>query len=337
MNFYRIAKNKKKPPYIIAEIGSNHNGNMQLCKKLILAAKKNGADAVKFQMFSSKNLFSNQAYNKYFNEKEIDKHSVTIKNFKKIQIICKKLKIDFGITPLSFEECDAIDKNLKVDFYKIASMDSDNIEFIKHVAKKNKPTIISTGFIDSKLLQKSVSAFLKTGNKKLSLLHCTALYPPKDNQINLNRITTLKKMFKNIPIGFSDHTLGINFSLAAIALGARIIEKHFTLNKKLKGWDHHMSIDTKDLENLTSLSKRINNSLGSEKIQIIENNNQVKNFKRSIVSSVKIKKGTTIRRSMLDFKRPGNGLHTRNISKIIGRKAKKDILENNLIRWSDLS
>lgn len=334
-------------PYIIAEIGSNHNGNMNLCKKLIYEAKKAGADAVKFQLFSVNTVFSKKVYDDnyfiaddYRKRKDytlksiVQKYSISISELKIVQSYCKKLKIHFGITPFSFEEMRKIKNNLKPDFIKIASMDCNNYEFVKFVGKLSKKVILSTGLSDLSEINKSVRAFEESGNKNLIILHCIAEYPPEDNKTNLRKILTFKKLFP-YPIGFSDHSKGIGIALGSIALGACVVEKHFTIDKKMEGWDHHMSLDQVELKELSKESHRVFKALGSSYIKRVESNERIEAFRRSIVAKIDIKKNHIIKRSMLEFKRPGTGLSPENIKFIIGRKAKKNIYKDKIITTKD--
>ncbi len=324
---------KNFKPFIIAEIGSNHNGNMRLCEKLISKAKLAGADAVKFQYFSLNSLFSETYFkNNNLSKKDIKKFSLSFRDIKFICECAKKNKIKIGFTPLGFEELNTL-KKFKLDFYKIASMDCNNYELIERVARTKKPLIISTGLSNLTEIRTALKCSLKF-NKKVSLLHCVSIYPPKDEEVNLSRIKTLNTKF-NIPIGFSDHCLGIDHALASIPYGSSIIEKHFTLNKKLNGWDHSMSIDFDELKELVIKSKKIFKSIGSNKIFRVETKKQINIFRRSIVAEKNIQKGQIITTSDISLKRPGGGLQPKFFKKIIGKKSKKFIKKDSLIKMSN--
>ena len=261
----KISKNKiiknNCCPYIIAEIGSNHNGDMDLCRRIVKAAKDTGADCVKFQFFTTTSMFSKKTYDDNFfiaddyrnrtdfTLKEIvEEYSIKKDELVEIKKFCKDIEIDFAVTPFSKEEADFIVDELNVDFIKIASMDCNNYNFLEYVAQKNKPIVLSTGLCTLDEIDKAVQTIENTGNKNLIILHCIAMYPPPDELVNLKNILTLKKIYP-YPIGFSDHSDGPYASLAAIALGANLIEKHFTIDKKMKGWDHHMSMDKSQMTN----------------------------------------------------------------------------------------
>lgn len=322
---------KIKSPYIISEIGSNHNGDMRLCKKLVLKSKDAGANAVKFQFFSENSLFSNSYFkNNKVNREDIKKFSLTEKKIDYIYQLCKKIKIDLGFTPLGFDEVKIL-KRYKIDFFKIASMDCNNYNLIESVAKTKKPLIISTGLSKKSEISKAILT-AKKHNKNIALLHCVSLYPPKDTDVNLNRIKKLSKYCTTV--GFSDHCIGIDQALASIPLGAKIIEKHFTINKKLKGWDHSMSIDFKELTTLVNKAKKIYNSLGSDKILQTEPINQIELFRRSVVAEKDISKGDYFSLKNLGLKRPGNGIDPGIINKIVGKKAKYNIKRGDLLKKS---
>lgn len=339
MNCFKISKNiirKYGAPYIIAEIGSNHNGNMKLCKQHILSAKKSGAHAVKFQKFNEKSLFSEQSYKiKGLKKKDVKQFTLSIKQLKNISIFCKKTGIDFGVTPFSLSELKEIEKNMKVDFYKVASGDLNFDQLIYAIGKTKKPTIISTGLSNINEIKKAVKIFRSTKNNKLSILHCTATYPPMYEQVNLRRIQKLNQIF-NSPIGFSDHLKEIEMALVSIAYGCSVIEKHFTLNKKLPGWDHHMSINPFELEKLVKLSKLVHKSLGNEKIVAVEKKETKNFFRRSIVAKREIKKNEIIKIHDLDFKRPGSGIPPGQIKRVLNKAVKRKISYDQLLKLRDL-
>ena len=319
-------------PYIISDIGSNHNGDMGLCKKMIKSSKDTGCDAVKFQLFSDKSLFTKKFYkkNNASLRKTVNKYSLSIKMLKEIRKYCKKIKIDFGITPLSKNEADIAVKFLKPDYLKVASGDNNYYDFINYLGKFKLPVIISTGLSNLSEIKNAVRSFEKSKNKKLAILHCVSIYPVQEKIVNLNRIKTLKKIF-NYPIGFSDHSIGPEISLGAVALGANVIEKHFTTNKKLPGWDHHMSMSPNEMKILTAGAKKIFNSLGTSFIKKVENPKITNFFRKSIVAKNKIKKGQIIKKTDLDFKRPGIGLEPSFAKKIVGKRAKKNLEIDDLI------
>jgi sialic acid synthase SpsE len=332
MKFAQLSK--KKRPFLIAEIGSNHNGSMKLAKRMIISAKKSGADAVKFQTFTVSSLFSKIVFHK--NEilkKEVEKYSLREKDIIFLSKLCKKNKIIFCATPFSNNEADFLINKIKVPFIKIASMDLNNYPFVEYLAKKKIPLLLSTGFASIKEIETAI-LIIRKYHKKIALLHCVAEYPPSDQILNLKKIEKLKKKF-SVPIGFSDHTIGTSISLAAVALGAVIIEKHFTTNKKLKGWDHSISADPAEFSFISKESKKVFKAIENREFEVVESNKKKLIFRRSIVASRNIYKGEIINSSMISFKRPGTGIPPSEISSVIGKKVKRNIEFDTLIKKQD--
>lgn len=336
-------------PYIIAEIGANHNGDMELAKKIIDSAKECGAHAVKFQSWTPSSLIAkeeydrNQSYDdgdggkKHFGslKKMVEKYYLDEENHILLKRYCDKLGIDFCSTPFANDEADLLNK-LDVPFFKVASMDINNIPLLKQIAKHNKPVILSTGMATLAEIESAVKAIENEGNFKIIILHCIALYPPKIENINLRNILMLQKAF-DYPIGFSDHTIGTAIPLASVALGSCIIEKHFTLDKDLPGWDHKISANPEELKMIVQESKNIANSLGSfKKIVSAEEEEKKLKFRRSIVALADISKDQVIKESFLTYKRPGTGIPPNEMNFVVGRSVNKTIMKDELIKWSDL-
>lgn len=319
----------KNKIYIIAEIGSNHNGNIVLAKKMISAAKKAGANAVKFQSFRTEEFMSNNKiiYTYGKNKKKENMY----KMFKKlefkyhwydlIQKFCKKEKIDF-IT--SVADKDHLKEYLKTNpkIIKIASEDLINFKLLKAVSRTKKKIILSTGMADDEEI-KSALRFFKN-KKRLTLLHCVSLYPTENKLTNLKRINSLEKKYK-VKVGYSDHTLGINACIFASLLGAKIIEKHFTLSRNLSGPDQKLSIEPKELKEMVAKIRLSEIMMGNGKIFPSKKEITARNkFRRSIVANSLIDKGSIITEKMLTLKRPGTGLHPKFFNDLIGKKAKKN-------------
>jgi len=334
----------RKEPYIIAEIGANHNGDLELAKKMIEKAKKCGCNAVKFQSWSKNSLFTKGFYKeksqfvdeKFGNMEEmVEKFSLAKKEHIVLKEYCDKTKITFFSTPISPEEIDMLDE-LGVPFFKVASMDLNNLSFLEYMARKGKTIILSTGMGSLAEIETAINTIYNAGNEEIVLLHCIAVYPPEDKILNLRNIKMLNRTF-NIPVGFSDHTIGISIPLAAITLGARVIEKHFTLDKTMPGWDHSVSANPEEMKIIVKEGKRIIKALGeyTRVISKIEMK-QRSSFRTSIVSKEKLRKGEVIKESKLNFKRPGTGIRPDEIKYIIGRKVNRDIVRDELIKWEDL-
>ena len=264
--FLRIKNNKY--PYIIAEIGANHNGDVELAKKMINEAKKCGADAVKFQSWTPESLISkgeyerNQSYDdgdggkKHFGslKEMVEKYYLDDSQHKELKEYCNKIGIDFCSTPFSNNEAQLLNA-LDVPFFKIASMDINNYDLLEHVAQYHKPVILSTGMATLSEISIAVEKIESHGNNEILLLHCVSIYPPNYCDINLNNIRTLKEAF-GYPVGFSDHTMGTSIPLASVALGCQIIEKHFTLDKKLPGPNHIHSVEPYELRQMVEFSRK---------------------------------------------------------------------------------
>ena len=272
--------NKKKVfnycnPYIIAEIGANHNGDMDLAKKMIDSAIMCGCDAVKFQSWDNKSLISKTGYKqntvftdskkKHFGslEQMVDKYYLRKEQHFELKNYCIAKGIDFCSTPFSKEEVDLLNE-LEVEFFKVASMDINNYPLLRYLAKFDKPILLSTGMANLGEIEKAVKIIEKEGNSKIIILHCVAVYPPEDKDLNLKNISMLQKTF-GYPVGFSDHTIGFAAPLASVALGACIIEKHFTTDKDLPGWDHEISANPEEMKIIVENSKMIRDSLGQLK------------------------------------------------------------------------
>jgi len=334
----------RKEPYIIAEIGANHNGDIKLAKNMIDKAKDCGCDAVKFQSWSKTSLFTKNFYkekNQFVDEnfgtleEMVEKFSLSKEKHIILKKYCDRKRITFCSTPTTPEEVDMLDE-FKVPFFKVASMDLNNLSFLKYIAEKGKTIILSTGMGSLAEIETALNAIYETGNKEVILLHCVAIYPPDDKIINLRNIEMLNKTF-SIPVGFSDHTIGTSIPLAAITLGAKVIEKHFTLDKTLPGWDHAVSANPEEMKIIVEEEKRIVNALGKYSRVVSEQEmKQRESFRRSIVTNRKIKKGEILQKADIDFKRPGTGIRPDEIRYILGRKLNKDINADELIKWEDL-
>lgn len=325
------------PCYVIAEIGANHNGDMSLARELIDAAKECGADAVKFQLFVG-NTFHPASFLKREQgvAAEIAKHKCDQDDHAALKEYADKVGIDFASTAFNHEDVDFL-AGLGVAFLKIASMDADNQHFIRYIADRGLPTIFSTGLATWAEIADSVECF-KPGNlSNLCLMHVIALYPPEDSQLNLRKIEMMRTLF-GVPVGYSDHSLGYSIPLASVALGACAIEKHFTLDKNLEGWDHKVSANPEEMRIICSEAKRIHVALGSGNPDITADEiKKREQFRRSVIATAPIAKGETVSRDKLFFKRPGTGITPRELDYVAGRVAKRDIAADEMVSWDDLT
>ena len=214
-------------------------------------------------------------------------------------------------------------------------MDVNNYPFLDYVARLQKPIVLSTGLSTLSEIDKAISTIEATGNKNITILHCVAEYPPKDKDTNLNNIVTLQNCFPNYDVGFSDHSIGTCLPLASVALGAKIIEKHFTLDKDMFGWDHKISATPAEMSEISEGSKRISDALGSHRIAALESDERKSEFRRSIVTTKAINKGHVFTADDLTFKRPGTGIKPEFCEMIIGRSAQRDIGQDELLTPDD--
>jgi len=343
-----LKKFNKKYPYIIAEIGVNHEGNLSIAKKLIKLAKKGGADAVKFQTYKADTLTSKNspAYwdtkvNKISNQHELfSKYdSFNEKEYQLLFAYCESVGIDFASTPFDEKSVDMLYPMLS--YYKIASADITNFPLLRKVSKKRKPIILSTGASNKREISNALRELKKYGAKEVCLMHCILSYPTVDQDANLNMITDMKKSFPNISIGYSDHTRPDKNMVACTAAylkGAMIIEKHFTHDKKLPGNDHFHAMDINDLKvlkyNLNILDslegKKSKNYLPAEKMAR-------KHARRSIVINQDIKTGTKIKAKYLICKRPASGISPIYFDKVVGMTTKRDLKADEILKWSHIS
>lgn len=334
-------------PYIIAEIGSNHNGDMVLARSLIDSAKACGCDAVKFQSWTPDSLIARQEYdrNQKYNDSPkkhfgslremVERYYLRPQQHFELKKYCDDANITFISTPFSNEEADLLEE-LDVSFYKIASMDINNLMLLTHVAKKNKPVILSTGMATIAEIENALNSIEVTGNNQIILLHCISIYPPAYEDINLNNIPMLRQAFAH-PIGFSDHTKGVAIPLASVALGSCVIEKHFTLDKNLPGWDHEVSADPYEMKIIVEESQNIARALGRYErvVAKAEQEKKVK-FRRSIVAKNDLKEGFELDLGQLLFKRPGTGIPPDEARYLIGRRLKRAVRKDDQIKWEDL-
>ena len=324
INNFKI--DKKSKTFIIAEIGINHGGRFKNCIKLIKAAKNAGADSVKLQITDPETSYEKKtkSYKEFSRARLNENELLKLKNF------CDKNKIIFFVTPGDIKSLQIVSKlNLKV--IKISSGLITNLPLIEEASKLNLPIILSTGMAlknEIKLAIKSAKLFNKKG---VAVLKCTSVYPAKPKLLNLNAILEYKKYF-NVPIGYSDHSLGLEACIIAVSIGAKIIEKHITLNKNLKGADHRLSLEPNEFKKMVTSIRNIEIAMGSgikEPSEREKANMLV--ARKSIVASKRIVKGTIFSNENVTCKRPGEGLSPMQIDKVIGSIAIKDFNLNDYI------
>ncbi|MCD6579349.1 N-acetylneuraminate synthase family protein [bacterium] len=342
----------KKEFYLIAEIGvnyydiavKNHLSALDAAKLMIKKAHESGSHAVKFQSYKAETLVTKNAES-YWDTKEesttsqfelfkkFDKFSKD--EFKELASYCNEIGIDFLSTPFDFSSVDYLDPLMK--YYKISSSDITNIPFIRYIAKKNKPVLLSTGASTIDEIKMAVKAIEDEGCYNICIMHCILEYPTPYEDSNLLMIQDIKDNFPEHILGYSDHTKpdkNMDVLSTAFILGAKVIEKHFTLDKTLKGNDHYHAMDPEDIKTLRKRIAFITKILGKDKKSYLKNEeNSRKLARRSIVSKGSIKKGEIITIEMITFKRPGTGIPPYELDKLFGRKAKIDIKEDTTLLW----
>lgn len=335
-----------QPCFVIAEAGVNHNGNLDLAKKLVLAAKKTGADCVKFQTFAADRIVTTSApkatYQLGTTDPKESQHAMLkalelpLDAYKEIVDLCKKEGILFLSTCYSPEDADFLDE-LGVPAFKFASLSVVEPSFLAHVARKGKPIILSTGMATMDEIKNAMKAINDAGLKDVILLQCTTDYPARPADANLRAMATIKEAC-NVPVGYSDHTQTPTACVAAVAMGACVIEKHFTLDKTLPGPDQSSSFDPKEFTELVSLIRETELLMGSsdKKPSAAEKEN-AKGMRRSIVAKTALKKGTVLTEDMLILKRPASGMSPTLLPTLIGRVLSKDIAADALLTEGDLS
>jgi N-acetylneuraminate synthase len=336
-----------QPPYVVAEIGSNHNGDMDLCRKLIDAAKESGADAAKFQSWSKSSLISKAEYARNTRygpdngklpslEDEVEKYQLKPEQHYEIADYCRSKQITFFSSCFSNEEVDLLE-SLGVPAYKIASMDVNHLPLLDYVGKTGKPVVLSTGLATLGEIERALAVLRNAGSGPIALLHCLSTYPSPPEVINLRNMATMQSAF-DVPVGYSDHSLGAAIPLAAVALGACMIEKHFTLDKTLAGWDHAVSADPAEMAYLVEGGRKIFAALGSSVRSI--NHSQLekrKVFRRRMVAIRDLRQGQTLSAKDVDFKRPGTGIRPDELEYFVGRPLLHDIAAQDEVDWSDFA
>ena len=344
-NFNQLSKSKK--PFFIAEVGVNHEGSIDRAKKLIDEAANGGASAVKFQTYKAEKIAVRKSPYYWDIKKEPTKSQFDLFskydsfNLKEYQILakhCKKRKVEFLSTPFDLEAVDFL--NPLMNLFKVSSSDITNFPLLEKIASKKKPIILSTGASSIGEISEAIKILKKNKIKKIVLMHCILNYPTKDSDANLNMIKSLQKEFPECISGYSDHTMP-NSSMqnltTAYLFGAKVIEKHFTLNKKMKGNDHYHSLDKKDLNFFNKKIDYIITTLGSNKKDFLKSEiKSRKNARRSIVLNTNLTKGQKIKAEHLICKRPATGISPKYFKNIIGKRIKKNIHSDTILKWKHL-
>lgn len=325
-----------EPCFIIAEAGSNHNRDFNQALKLIDVAVEAGADAVKFQTYCAEHLYSKNISK--IKEKEESIWDI----IKRIEMpshwhsdlaeYCAKNKIIFLSTPFDIQAVDQLEK-VNMPAYKIASFEIVHLPLLTYVAKTGKPIILSTGMANLADIEAALEVIYQQNNKDVILLHCVVNYPPQYADLNLRVMKTMQQAFQ-LHVGFSDHTLGITSDIAAVALGACIIEKHFTLDRNLSGPDHPFALEPDELKAMIQAIRDTEKALGSPiKKPTMAEKETHQSGRRSLVAICPIQKGTIITKEMIGVKRPGLGIQPKFVDIVVGRQARKDIEQDDILLW----
>lgn len=328
--------------FIIAEAGVNHNGDINLAKKLIDIAVDSGVDAVKFQTWKTELLVTREAIQAQYQSENTGKEEsqyemlkrleLSYDDFRELKNYCDKKNILFISTPDEFESADFLSQ--LQDIFKIGSGELTNIPFLKHIGKYGKRIILSTGMGTLGEIEKALFSLINAGTKKenITLLHATTMYPTPMNEVNLNAMLTIKNAF-NIKVGYSDHTMGIEIPIAAVALGAKVIEKHFTISRNMDGPDHKASLEPQELKQMVESIRNIEKAMGNgEKTPQQSEISNKKVVRKSIVANREIKKDEILSEENLTTKRVGSGLSSKLWDEIIGLKANYEFQKDEPIR-----
>jgi N-acetylneuraminate synthase len=332
LNNSAVIENHGKP-YFIAELNTSHFGKVDTAKAMIDAAFEAGCDCVKFQSWSANTLYSNTYYKRNpVARRFVDKFSFSSEQLKLLADYAHGKGIAFASTPYSRGEVDFLLKECAVPFIKIASMEINNYPYLEYIARTGTAIILSTGMADQEEIERAVRCIRDAGNDNLCVLHCVSIYPAEPSTINLNNILALRESFPGLPIGYSDHTIGLETPIAAVALGAPVIEKHFTLDAKKIGMDNQMAMEPPAFRAMIEACRAAQASLGTRARVVSEAElAQRANMRRSVVSRRAIAAGAVIELADLDFKRPGDGYSPGQVELVVGKKAVQDIAADEVI------
>ena len=332
--------------FIIAEAGVNHNGSLDLALRLVDAAKSCGADAVKFQTFRAETLALRSAQKAPYQHRTTSSSESQYEMLQRLQLSaedhrrliqhCHESDIQFLSSPFDAESADLLEQ-MDVALYKVPSGEITNLPFLRHLARKKKPLIVSTGMSTLGEVEDAVHVLQLEGAKQITLLHCVTEYPAPFNEINLRAMLTLKTAF-GLPVGYSDHTAGIEVAVAAIALGAEVIEKHLTMDRLLSGPDHHASLESVEFKTMVDAIRNVEDALGSgiKTVAPCELQN-LPVARKSVVSSRALEIGHQIVIEDLEIKRPGTGLAPKFLPALIGRTLRKSVDQDEVLTWDHLA
>jgi N,N'-diacetyllegionaminate synthase len=333
------------PPYVIAEIGANHNGDLSLCRELIDAAKACGADAVKFQSWTKQSLISQAEYRRntrYIGdgvptlEQAVEQYQLTPDAHREVAAYCRQQGVVFFSSCFSRQEVELL-ASLDAPAYKVASMDVNHIPLLEVIARTGKPVMLSAGMATVGEVERALGALRAAGATEIAVLHCVSVYPCPPALVNLRMISTWRQVF-GVPVGYSDHTLGAAVPIAAVATGACIIEKHFTLDHALPGWDHGISADPTEFRQMVDGARAAWEAAGDGVRRIVpEEIDKRKVFRRRMVAVRELKRGERLGPADVEFKRPGTGIQPDELPYVVGRALTRDVGAEEELEWRDLA
>lgn len=320
-------------PYFIAELNTSHFGDMSIARSMIEKAKECGCDCVKFQSWSAETLYCSSYYKDNAIAKRIvTKFSMGGQQLKELAGYCGEIGIDFSSTPYSREEAEFLANSCNAPFLKIASMELNNTPYLAFLGSLGVPLIISTGMGTLEEIIRAVRTLEEAGNTQIVILHCVSVYPVEAKDIRLHNILGLRAEFPDYPIGYSDHSIGMEIPAAAVALGACVIEKHFTLDSSRIGMDNQMAMEPTSMKEMVSACKRVQAAMGGAgRILLEAEKAQIPKMRRSLVTKRALNAGHVLAAEDLDAKRPGTGIEPHNLNQVIGKKLKVSLPADELI------
>lgn len=326
-------------PYIVAELNTSHFGDMEIAKCMIEQAKAAGCDCVKFQSWSADTLYCDEYYegNKIA-RRVVTKFALEEAQLKELSNYAKEKGVDFSSTPYSIDEAVFLVEECGVPFVKIASMELNNLAYLTQLGRLGVPLVLSTGMGTMEEIIVAVRTIQNTGNDQVVILHCTSVYPSKPEIIRLQNIVGLRAEFPKYPIGYSDHSIGVEIPSASIALGACLVEKHFTLDSSRIGMDNQMATEPAEMQVMVSACHSVYEAMGgAERILCEDEVSQISKMRRSIVTKSDIQPGEALTEDNIEFKRPGVGIAPAEYQKVVGRTAVKFIGRGAVLKIGDFS
>jgi N-acetylneuraminate synthase len=321
------------PPYIVAELNTSHFGNVETAKEMIDAAKESGCDCVKFQSWTADTLYSQTFYEQNpIAKRFVKRYSLSNDQLRELSTYCRAQGIGFSSTPYSLPEAEFLVRECAPPFLKIASMELNNLRFLRALAGLGTAIVLSTGMGEEEEIVRAVEVLQAAGAKNLCVLHCVSIYPAPAETINLRNMLSMQDRLSDVVIGYSDHTIGAEVAVASVALGARLIEKHFTLDNQKIGMDNQMATEPAEMKRLVQQCKSAHAAMGNcARVVSDEERAQRANMRRSVVSARALSAGTVLTEDDVTLKRPGTGIPADQLDAVIGRMISADIEADQVI------